>query len=409
MAHFTDFYTDTPRFTHEAGLAVMRELMKRLDDPQDGLRCIHIAGTNGKGSCAAMTASVLQAAGYRTGLYTSPDLNGLHERIRVNNVPIAQAAFEDITQKVASACTGLPEPSYFEKITAAAFLYFKQAGCDYVVLETGLGGRLDATNIISSPVCSVIMPIGLDHTQQLGNTIAAITAEKCGIIKNRCPVVSAPQLPDAAAVIRQACRDANAPLISVAADKIKPLIANVSGQTFSYRDTVSYTIRLLGHHQLENACAVLEIARLLTLPSQAVYRGLSDAVWPGRLEYFPGTPPVLLDGAHNAHGAAALSRALDDYFPGKKFTVILAVMADKDWSDILGYILPHACRVICTAPDSPRALPPDRLAEQIKTLPTKCTASPAQALTVAQSYTEPVLACGSLYAIGALRTILVDS
>ena len=404
---FLKFYTDTPKYTHAPGLDVMRKLMRRMGDPQDALSCAHIAGTNGKGSTAAMTAAILRAAGYKTGLYTSPDLTGIWERIQVDGVYITLSELESVTERVRASCEGLPEPSFFEKITAAAFLYFAECGCDAVVLETGLGGRCDATNIIQKPLCSVITPIGLDHTAVLGGTLAAIAAEKAGIIKPGCPVVSAPQTPEALDVIQSACAAQGSPAHLVDIKNISILSRASDGQVFSYGDMKHIRLPLLGNHQAANAACAIEAARVLGIGEAAVRDGLQSAVWPCRFEYFAKEPPLVLDGAHNAHGAAALAASLADYFPGQRFTMLMGVMADKDIGAILQIMEPLAARFICLAPDYDRALPPGTLAGMIRSVPAETAASPEEALETAQRYGEPICAFGSLYYIGYLRNQIV--
>ena len=409
MLSFLDFYTATPKFTHEPGLEVMQALMARLGDPQRRLRCVHIAGTNGKGSCAAMTASVLRAAGYRTGLFTSPDLVTMSERIRVDGVNIKTSDFASVTARVKTASAGLPEPSYFEKITAAAFLYFAEQGCDYVVLETGLGGRLDATNILESPVCSAIMPIGFDHTGVLGDTLPTIAGEKAGILKPGCPAVCAFQDTDALTVIQTIAKAKGCPLRLVDITKIHPHSHSPAGQVFSYGELENVELSLLGSHQIQNACAVIETARTLGLDDATIRKGLKHAAWPCRFEYIPGTPPFLLDGAHNTHGAAALAAGLREYFPGQKFTMVMGVMADKNYSDILALMEPLAERFITLAPDSPRALPAGELAGMIKTAPATAADSIDEAVALAKSCGNPVCAFGSLYYIGTVRALLTEN
>lgn len=405
---FLDFYTATPKYTHAPGLDVIKALMARLGVPQRRLRCVHIAGTNGKGSCAAMTASVLQAAGYRTGLFTSPDLVTMTERIRINGVNITMSDFADITARVKAACRGLEEPSYFEKITAAALLYFAEQGCDYVVLETGLGGRLDATNIIESPVCSVIMPIGFDHTGVLGDSLPAIAGEKAGILKPGCPAICAPQEKDALQVLQQAAAEKNVPFLVIDITKIIPGSHSPAGQVFSYGDMERIELSLLGRHQVQNACAVIETARILGIDKGAIRAGLKAAQWPCRFEFFPGTPSFLLDGAHNAHGAAALAAGLREYFPGQKFTMVMGVMADKDYTDILALMEPLAERFITLAPDSPRAMPPAELGAMVRTVPAAAADSIGEAVAMARAYGDPVCAFGSLYYIGTVRALLTE-
>jgi dihydrofolate synthase/folylpolyglutamate synthase len=409
QTEFLKFYTDTPKYTHAPGLGVMNKLLSRLGDPQDALSCVHIAGTNGKGSCAAMTASVLQAAGYKTGLFTSPDLVNMTERISVNGVTITLSKLASITQTVKTACAGLDEPSFFEKITAAAFVYFSQQACDVVVLETGLGGRLDATNVIKKPILSILTPIGFDHTAQLGSTLSAIAGEKGGIIKPGCPVVSSPQEPEALAVLKTIAQANSAPFQEVDITKITYHTHTPSGQWFSYGNDREIFLPLLGAHQVQNACTVWEAMTVLGLSPAVLRQGLKSARWPCRFEYFPGTPPAILDGAHNAHGAKALATALRDYFPGVKFTFLLGVMADKDYPQMLAHLLPLGQRFVCLTPDSPRALPAQTLAEALSPAPTLVADSLFQALTMAQSFPEPFCACGSLYYVGQLRQRLTES
>ncbi len=405
---FLQFYTATPKFTHAPGLEVMDALCARLGDPQRELRCVHIAGTNGKGSCAAMVCAMLRAAGYRTGLYTSPDLTGPWERIKVDGVDITLPELRAVTQRVKAACAGLEEPSYFEKLTAAAFLYFAERRCDYVVLETGLGGRLDATNVIKRPAVSVIMPIGLDHTAVLGDTLTAIAGEKAGIVKPGCPVVCAVQPPAAEAVIRARCADAGAPLRVVDINKVHPLSHSLAGQRFDYGDMEDLSLALLGRHQAENACAAVEAGRTLGLSEADIRAGLAAAHWPCRFEYVPGAPPFLLDGAHNGHGAAALAAGLAEYFPRTRFTMVMGVMKDKSWEEMLDILSPLAVRAVCLAPEGPRALPAAELAAAFtaRGVPAEPAGGLDRVLALCRAHDEPVCACGSLYYIGYLRRML---
>ena len=400
---FLQFYTDTPKFTHAPGLEVMERLCARLGDPQRRLRCVHIAGTNGKGSCAAMVCAMLRASGRRTGLYTSPDLTGPWERIKVDGVDIDLKDFAAVTEQVKAACGGLEELSFFEKLTAAAFLYFAGRRCDTVVLEAGLGGRLDATNVIEKPAVSVIMPIGLDHTAVLGGTPEAIAGEKAGIIKPGCPAVCAPRTPEAEAVIRARCGAVGAPLHLVDITQIHPLSHDLSGQRFSYGDMDDIGLALLGRHQVENACAAIEAGRALGLCEADIRRGLATVRWPCRFEYIPGAPPLLLDGAHNGHGAGALAAGLRDYFPGRQFTVLMGVMEDKPWREMVDVLTPLAARFVCIAPEGPRALPAETLAAAVRGVAAETANGLDQALALCRAHEEPVCACGSLYYIGYLR------
>ncbi len=405
---FLQFYTATPKFTHAPGLDVMAALCARLGDPQRSLRCVHIAGTNGKGSCAAMVCAMLRAAGYKTGLYTSPDLTGPWERIKVDGVDITLPDFAAVTARVKAACAGLPEPSYFEKLTAAAFLYFAERRCDYVVLETGLGGRLDATNIVEKPAVSVIMPIGLDHTDLLGSTLEAIAGEKAGIVKPGCPVVCAVQPHSAEAVIRARCEAVGSPLHKIDINVIHPLAHGLAGQRFAYGDMEDISLSLLGRHQVENACAAIEAGRVLGLSEADIRAGLAGAQWPCRFEYVLGAPPFILDGAHNGHGAAALAAGLKEYFPGERFTILMGVMRDKPWREMLEILSPLAARFVCVAPEGPRALPAGELAAAVaaRGVPAEAAESLNEALALCRAHSEPVCACGSLYYIGYLRKML---
>ena len=404
---FLRFYTDTSKYTHAPGLSVMRALMRRLGDPQERLSCVHIAGTNGKGSTAAMTAAILRAAGMKTGLYTSPDLTGIWERIQIDGVYITLHRFEAVTRRLQAACEGLPEPSYFEKLTAAAFLYFAEEGCQTVVLEAGLGGRLDATNIIKKPLVSVITPIGYDHTDVLGDTLAAIAEEKAGILKPDRPVVSAPQGKTAETVIRSAAKQLLCPLHEVNINQIHIQSRSIAGQVFSYGKTADISLRLLGDHQTVNAACAIEAAKTLSISESAIRMGLQSAAWPCRFECFDASPPIVLDGAHNPHGAKSLAKGLRTYFPGQRFTFIMGVMADKDISGILAVTEPLAARFICYGPDYSRALTASKLAERIRAVPAETAASLEEALSKAKGYHEMICAFGSLYYIGELRRLIV--
>lgn len=245
------------------GLTRVRELLHRLGDPQDGLQFVHIAGTNGKGSTAAMLASILRAAGYTTGLFTSPYLERFSERMQVNGVPVPDAEFAAVCETLKPCITAMDDPpTEFELVTAAAMLWFRRRGCDVVVLEVGLGGRLDATNVIAAPACAVITNIGLDHTEILGDTLEQIAREKAGILKPGTCAVSYPQAPEVRRVLRELCAQRGIPLTEADASAIVPLTDSVDGQTFTYRGA-EYALPLLGAHQLRNAAVALETVAAL--------------------------------------------------------------------------------------------------------------------------------------------------
>lgn len=401
-----NFYLDAIKFSHGPTLELMEELCRRLGDPQKKLRCVHIAGTNGKGSCAAMLSAIFRARGMKTGLFTSPHLVDFGERIQIDGVYITPNQVAALTPRIAKAARDLPPLSFFELVTALAFLHFAEEECDIVVLECGLGGRYDATNVIPASLCSVIMPIGLDHTAVLGRTLAEIAGEKAGILKPGCPAVCAPQPPEALEVIVPSCKELEAPLHLVDIKSISPQSDDLSGQQFHYKNMRNVQLSLLGPHQRENAAAAIECARLLGLEDDIIRQGLANTVWPCRFELAEKEPPFLLDAAHNPHGAKTLIRGLRHCFPGEKFCFILGVMADKDWPGLLPILEPLAAKFLCITPDNPRAMDARELAAQIKNAPAEACESLEDALRRARADGRPVCACGSLYFIGYLRSLL---
>ncbi|MFR5420560.1 MAG: bifunctional folylpolyglutamate synthase/dihydrofolate synthase [Oscillospiraceae bacterium] len=318
------------------GLSRVRELLHRLGDPQDGLQFVHIAGTNGKGSTAAMLASILRAAGYTTGLFTSPYLERFAERMQVNGAPVPDAEFAAVCQTLQPCIAAMDDPpTEFELVTAAAMLWFRRRGCDVVVLEVGLGGRLDATNVIAAPACAVITNIGLDHTEILGGTLAQIAREKAGILKPGTCAVSYPQAQEVRSVLREICAQRGIPLTEVDVSAIVPLTDSVDGQTFTYRGA-EYALPLLGAHQLRNAAVALETvaalrARGWRIPDAAVHAGLAQVRWPARFELLRRAPWFVLDGGHNPQCAQTVADNLARYFPGRRITLLVGVLADKDY------------------------------------------------------------------------------
>lgn len=374
------------------GLERIRRLLGRLGDPHKGLKFVHIAGSNGKGSTAAMLASVLTAAGLRTGLYTSPHLWRFHERFQVDGVPIPGEELADLAARVLEAAEDETE---FELMTAIAFLHFQRSGCDIVVLETGLGGRLDSTNIIGSPEVAVITRIGLEHTQLLGDTPEKIAGEKAGIIKTGCDAVLYGQSREVEAVVERACRERCVPL-AVARPR-----------------ELEYRVSLLGEYQLHNAAVVLETVDRLRrrgweIPERAVVRGLEQTRWPGRMELARRRPDVLLDGAHNPQCMEALARSLRGMYPGKELIFLTGVLADKDYPAMMGELLPLAREFYTLTPDSPRALPAGKLANYLgeqgaKASPCGSVREGLDRALVAAGMEDVVCICGSLYMIGEAR------
>ena len=287
------------------GLERTQALLAALGNPEQNLRFVHITGTNGKGSTAAMTASILTQAGLRTGLYTSPHLYQFCERMQVDGVPISDEDLGRLTQQVLEAAERMADPpTEFELMTAVGMAYFLEQNCDIVVLEVGLGGRLDSTNVIPAPEAAVITNIGLEHTKELGDTLAQIAGEKAGILKPGCRCVLYAQGDEASQVIQAVCRDEGIPLRETAPEQLEVLSSGLEGQTFRYRGRGPYHIQLLGSYQLSNAITALDTVQALreagwAIPEEAVLRGLSQARWPGRLELVRRTPDFIIDGGHN--------------------------------------------------------------------------------------------------------------
>ncbi|MDI3482093.1 MAG: dihydrofolate synthase / folylpolyglutamate synthase [Tepidanaerobacteraceae bacterium] len=432
------------RFGAKLGLENITHLLDILGNPHQGVKIIHVAGTNGKGSTCAMLDSILREAGYKVGLYTSPYLEVFNERIRINGQNISDDDIARVTQKVRDAISimlqkNLNHPTEFEVVTAIGFVYFKEQAVDFIVLEVGMGGRLDATNV-ALPLVSVITPISFDHQQYLGNTLGDISREKCGIIKPGVPVVSGPQEQEALQVIRKTCIELGCPLTLVAGKhvdfdiraeqliKYTSLQNSVSGQIFNVytpkNDYKNLKINLLGDHQLENAATAVGAIEALELsgikiPRKAIYSGLEKARWPGRLEILREKPIVLIDGAHNIAGIKMLKKAILKYFPQKRKILVLGILGDKDYRNMIGEIAPIADEIITTAPDNPRALSAKALAEAVKE---SCASIDGKKIRVSEkneireavdlaldlaSPEDVIVFAGSLYMIGTVRTIFM--
>lgn len=399
------------------GLSRTFALLERLGNPQERLKFVHITGTNGKGSTAAMVSSVLTQAGLRTGLYTSPHLWTFHERFQVDGVPISDELLGELGELVLKAGEGMEDPpTEFELMTALGMEFFLRAGCDIVVLEVGLGGRLDSTNVIPAPEVAVITNIGLEHTQELGNTCALIAHEKAGIIKPGSSAVLYHQSREVEEVVEEACKAAGCPLTITAPDTLEVLETGRDGHTFRYRGKGPYHISLLGRHQLYNATVALDTvwameARGWKINEQAVTMGLQKAVWPARMELARRSPDVLLDGGHNPQCMAALHTALEELYPEKKIIFLTGVLGDKDYPDMVGEMLPLAKSFVTITPDSPRALTAQELVDYLKSLgaqaqPCETTAQGLEQALALAGPEDVVCACGSLYMIGEVRHLL---
>lgn len=358
------------------GLERMRDFMHALGDPQEKLRYVHIAGTNGKGSACVMTQSILTAAGFRTGLYISPHLDQFNERLSIDGQMISDADLRRLAGRVRAAAETLgEEPTDFEMITAMAFCWFEEQHCALVVLEVGMGGRLDATNVISSPEVCAIMHIGLDHTEFLGDTVEKVAAEKAGILKPGADCVLYHQLPSVMDVVQQRFADVNpdaaARLVITDPTAFTARARTIDGQVFDYRNRPNLRIQLLGNYQMENAMAVLDIIDCLQrrgwgISENAIRAGLAQATWPGRFEVLSREPLLIVDGAHNPNGVEALVDTIRAYFPDQKINFVMGVMKDKDYHTMLRLIAPYAARFITELPDAHRALRPEQLKSEIR-------------------------------------------
>jgi dihydrofolate synthase/folylpolyglutamate synthase len=386
----------TQRFGIKLGLENVQRLLRELKVPGADQRIVHVAGTNGKGSVCAMIDSIGRAAGYRTGLFISPHLVTYRERIRVNGQMIAP-------DEVASGLTAIrdriktwePHPTFFEITTALALDHFKKTECELIVLETGLGGRLDATNALI-PVVSVITPIGFDHEKWLGHTLEAIASEKAGIIKANVPVVTALQEPAAEKVIRARAAECNAPLEFVTVAAICDRRTNVA---------------LVGKHQQQNAALAVAALRAgqVSVNEDAIAQGLATVEWPARFQRWDDR--TIIDGAHNPAGGRVLTATWREQFATERATIILAVLQEKDVAGICRALAPIAARFILPKIRSERALPPEALASHLTTLglPYSIAASFADALKSARTQSEPILITGSLHFAGeALATLNGD-
>ena len=400
------------------GLERMRDFMHALGDPQEKLRYVHIAGTNGKGSTAAMLASVLQRAGYRTGLYTSPHLLRFHERMRVNGEEIDDNSLISLTNTVRMAAEGMSEmPTGFEIMTAIAFLYFVQEQCDIVSLEVGLGGRMDSTNVIPAPEVCVVANIGLEHTAILGDTVEKIAAEKCGIIKHGSHAVLFGQSEGVENVAREKCAQEDVALTITAQENLERISSSLDGQEFKYRGRGPYHLRLLGEYQLLNALTVIDVCNALRsrgwdkLTDEAIDEGLSHAQWPGRLELLRRGPDFIVDGAHNPQCADALMASLSSLYGDKKLIFLTGVLRDKDWQQMLRRALPLAKAFVVITPPSARALDENELAgwlraQGIEAIPAAGTDDGVRRALAMAGKDDAICSWGSLYFTGEVRHAL---
>jgi len=405
-------------------LEAVRYLLELMGNPQDNLKPILVAGTNGKGSVSSMISSVLTSGGYKTGLYTSPHLISFTERIKIDgkemNEGLVGKYVSELIPLVDEVSNELCAPTYFEVVTALCLKFFSDESVDYCVLEVGMGGRLDATNIID-PIVSVITSVGLDHTKFLGESIPEVAFEKAGIIHEKHPVVCAQVSEQALNVIRFRAKEASSPLHVVGDDVSFKLKENLPSKTvldyvglnFNLKDVV---VSLSGEFQASNTATALcaldvLVSEGMKLDEDAIFNGLSQIKWPGRFEVIKGKPPVVLDGAHNPHAFKALSVSLKKVFPGKKIVLVLSVLEHKDVEGILGELESITDCVIPTQSSHPSAISVEDLASRLRkhNFKVHVQEKPLEALELAKKLAgdgNVVCACGSLYLVGDVKKIL---
>lgn len=360
------------KFGSVLGLDNIKELLRRLDNPQEKLKVIHVAGTNGKGSVIAYLSSVLAEAGYKVGKYTSPVVFEYLEKYQINNKNITEEDFVGISSKVMDAGErmekeGCGQPTVFEVETAMAFELFLQRGCDIALIETGMGGDTDATNVCSSVIASVIVSISYDHMQFLGNTLKEIAGHKAGIIKEGCPVIVSEQSDEVMDAVKSHAKALNAPVIIAGSLEAKPPFAYTA-----YDGTVYSEIEpgLKGNWQINNACTAIETIEVMrnagyNISKEAVRKGIKSTVWHGRFEKICSEPCIIIDGAHNPHAAKMLRETIDNEYADTKFVYIMGVLGDKDFSKVIECMADRAVKIYTVTPDNPRALLADKLAEAV--------------------------------------------
>lgn len=400
------------------GLQNIKTLMEKLGNPQDKLKIIHIAGTNGKGSCTSFVNSALVSQGYKVGMFTSPSIYNFEERIRINNKNISEDKLIDLMNEVREVAETMEVfPADFELVTAIAFLYFYREKCDFAIMEVGLGGRLDATNVAQNPIITLITSISLDHQQFLGNTIPEIALEKAGIIKENVPLVLYSQSKEAMDSIIGVANSKNSKVILNDLEKIELLENTKNGQIINYKDFKNLKINLLGSHQINNATISLELLEQLRkmgfeISNESIYNGFSSVTWPCRFELVSKNPDFILDGAHNIDGIEKFISSMNFYYKDNKKIGIFGVLADKDYNEMLAKIVPCFDVFLTVRPDSERAMESKELKERIEKLTEKKVYSFEnyqdainKAIEISKE-DDVISAFGSLYFVGEVRNLL---
>ena len=401
------------------GLAREQQLLALLGNPEKELQFIHIAGTNGKGSTAAMTASILHKAGYKTGLFTSPYIYRFNERIQLAGQQIPDADVVRLTKKVRALAETMPEPpTEFEFVTAMAMAYYREQKADIVVLEVGMGGLNDATNVIPAPQVAVITNIGLDHTDALGDTVEKIAANKAGIFKEGCHAVVYRGSAGVEAVYEAICAEKKIPLKKADFDSLQSVSHDLFGQVFHCGSRKNLTLPLLGDHQLHNAAVVLAVADALIargwkITEEHIYEGIRDVSWPGRFDIVSREPLFIIDGGHNPQCIEALVKNIRDYLTGRRVIALTGVLADKDYGEMFRPVMALVDSFVCITPDNPRKLEAAELAEHLRRAGAKAVACEnvrrgVQTAKELAGDQGAVLCFGSLYSIGDIRAALED-
>lgn len=400
------------------GLSRITELLALLGNPEKELKCVHVGGTNGKGSFCAMLTSVLIKAGYSVGTFTSPYIETFCERIQLNGENIPEDELAEVATYIRPFADSMDDiPTWFEIITAIGFEYFKRKKVDVVVLEVGMGGRLDATNVIEEPLLSVITGISLDHTEYLGNTIEAIAGEKAGIIKSGCPALFGGESTAAQRVIETAAKEKESAFYCTDHSALNVKSCTLDGSIFDYKEYEDIRLSLLGLYQPMNAANVIEAVEILregglSVSDDALREGLFEAKWKGRFEKLCEDPLVFFDGGHNIEGASAAVETVKRYFDGSRVNILSGVMADKRYEEMVALMAPVTRRAFTVAPDNHRALDAEEYAEVFRSMGISAESfdnySDAVAAAMKASWLErvPLLVLGSLYAYGSFKEAL---
>ncbi|MGL5756827.1 MAG: bifunctional folylpolyglutamate synthase/dihydrofolate synthase [Paraclostridium sp.] len=426
-------YNEALKYIHEShkfgirlGLDNIKKLLELLDNPQDKLKIIHIAGTNGKGSTCSFISTILKESGYKVGLYTSPFLETFTERIRVNGDNIPEDEVGNIVSLIKEKIEvmvneGYSYPTEFEIVTAMAFYYFYKENVDFVALEVGLGGRYDATNVIEKPIVSVITSISMDHIGVLGDTLGKIAFEKGGIIKENCTTIVYPQKYEAGQVIKNICKENRSKYIECNFNDINIKQSNINLQRYdciiNKKEYKDLEIKLIGEHQVKNSVLALNVIDYindnlgLNISEECIRKGLAQTSWPGRIEKIKENPMFIIDGAHNEEGAESLAKAMDKYFKDKNKVLIIGMLEDKDITSVLDILIPRFNKVITTTPDNPRSIDADKLKKKIEEYNIDVISKPK--INEAVEYTlqntekdDVIISAGSLYMIGNVRSII---